>query len=112
MAAALLLSGHVLAAACLCVSKAPPAVPAATEAPCPQHGFDDTLPVPASQHCPADEPSAQARTSDLPTAQLLAAAAVTPFGSFAAPAPALPEFRAEPESPQRPIYARLHRLQL
>jgi hypothetical protein len=109
--ASLLFSGNVLAAAGLCVLKPPPTVPAASEATCAQHLVDDSAPS-AAQHCPTDSPSAQARTADLPTAQLLAAAAVTPFGSFAAPTPALPELRADAGSPQRPLYARLQRLHL
>jgi hypothetical protein len=107
----LLFAGNVLAAAGLCVLKAPPAVQAASEAPCPQHLIGEAPHAPAAQHCPSDDPSAQARTADLPTAQVLAAAAVTSFGSFAVPAPAF-ERRADTGSSQRPLYTRLQRLQL
>jgi hypothetical protein len=105
------LAGNVLAAAGLCVLKSPAAVRAASEAACPQHPADDASPSPTAQHCPADDPSAQVRAADLPS-QVLAAAAVTSFGNFAAPTPALPELRADPGSPQRPLYARLQRLHL
>lgn len=111
MVTTLLFAGNVLAAAGLCVLKAPPAVPATSDAPCPQHLVGEGPSMPTAQHCPADDPSAQARTADLPTAQVLAAAAVTPFGSFAVPAPTF-ELRADTGSPQRPLYARLQRLQL
>jgi hypothetical protein len=110
--ATLLLSGNVLAAACLCVSKSPPPIQAASEALCPLHQVDDSPPTPTAQHCPADDPSAQVRTADLPGAQVLAMAAVTLFGSFLTPAPVLPELRVDPGSPQRPLYARLQRRQL
>src|SRR5512134_3978799 len=111
MVTTLLFAGNVLAAAGLCVLKAPPAVPATSDAPCPQHLIGEAPPAPTEQHCPADDPSAQARAADLPTAQVLAAAAVIPFGSFAVPAPAL-KLRADPGSPHRPLYARLQRRQL
>ena len=110
--AALLVSGNVLAAAGLCALKAPPAAKTATEVPCPQHLFDDaSTPAPTAQHCPADDPSAQARTADLLGAQLIAAIAVMPFVSAVVQAPPL-ELRADTGSPQRPLYARLSRLQL
>jgi hypothetical protein len=110
--ATLLVTGNVLVAAGLCILKYPPAVQAASEAPCPQHLVDKTVPqTPAVQHCPGDDSSAQARTADLPSAQVLAAAAVAPFGTFAALA-ARPAIRTEPASPQRPLYTRLQRLQL
>ena len=110
--ATLLLSGNVLAAACLCVSKTPPSVHAASEAPCPLHQVDDSSPTPAAQHCPAEDPSAQVRTADLPSAQVLAMAATTLSGSSLVPAPVLPDLRVDPSPPQRPLYARLQRRQL
>jgi hypothetical protein len=110
--ASLLLAGNVLAAAGLCVVKAPVAVEAASEDPCMQHSADNAPPAPAAQqHCPADDASAQVRGVDLPSAQAVAAAAVAPFGIFAVSAPPL-RFAADSGSPQRPLYARLQRLQL
>jgi hypothetical protein len=117
--ATFLISGNVLVAAGLCIVKSPPAVQAATQAatqaagetPCPQHLIEDTSPAPVAQHCPADDSSAQARTADLPSVQLLAAAAVAPIGGLAA-AVSAPEIRSDPGTPQRPLYARLQRLQL
>ena len=112
--ATFLISGNVLVAAGLCIVKSPPAVQPATQAagetPCPQHLIEDTSPAPVAQHCPADDSSAQARTADLPSVQLLAAAAVAPIGGLAA-AVSAPEIR-DPGTPQRPLYARLQRLQL
>jgi hypothetical protein len=113
--AMLLFAGNVLAAAGLCALKAPAAeaaAPAASEAPCPDHLADRFAPpLPAAQHCPADDPSAQARTGDLPGAQIAAAVdaqqlSVAPAASINTPP------RSDPGSTQRPLYARLQRLQL
>lgn len=110
--AALLLTGNVLVAAGVCVLKAPPAVQSASETPCPQHLADNNPTAPtAQQHCPADDASAQVRTADLPSAQALAAAAVTIFGILAVSATPL-KLAVDSGSPHRPLYTRLQRLQL
>jgi hypothetical protein len=110
--AMMLFAGNVLAAAGLCGLKAPVAQTAASEVPCPDHQPERLVPpVPTAQHCPADDPSAQARTSDLPGAQI-AAAVDAPQLSVAAVPAFLASPRPDPASPQRPLYARLQRLQL
>jgi len=111
--AMLLFASHVLAAAGLCGLKAPVVAPTATEAPCPEHTAEHfPQPVQSGQHCPADDPSAQARTADLPGAQILATAVVAAPLSGAIATSALGSLRPDPGSPQRPLYARLQRLQL
>lgn len=111
--AMLLFAGHVLAAAGLCGLKVPAATPAASQVPCPEHPAEHfPQPVQSAQHCPADDPSAQARTADLPGAQILATAFVAPPLSVAIATSALGSLRPDPGSPQRPLYARLRRLQL
>ena len=122
LVAAFLLTGNVLAAAGLCVIKAPGALHAAmseamTEASpdasdCSQHHADNTAPASNVHHCPTDDPSAQTRTVDVPAAQLIAAQAPNLINWHDA------MLRREtlvvvdhPAEPQR-LYARLQRLRL
>lgn len=122
LVAAFLLTGNVLAAAGLCVVKAP--APAALTAPaaadeaasvhCPDHFADDAgAPTSGSnRHCPTDDPSAQARSGDLPSPQPMAASAAVllPWTDLARLPAAL--LSTDDPSEPRPLYARLQRLRL
>ena len=122
---AFLLTGNVLAAAGLCVVRAPAAAGMAVEAaaddsddadsaPCAEHlsvaaGSPSTG---SNHHCPTDDPSAQTRTVDLPSPQLMVAlAAVLLHWTDAARQPAAHLSDDDPAEP-RPLYARLQRLRL
>ena len=123
LVAALLLTGNVLAAAGLCAVKAPVASGPAVEVaalheadapPCvdhlPEQGSGGS--TAAKHHCPTDDPSAQTRTVDLPSPQLMTAfAAVVLHRTDAARQPAALLFSDDPSGP-RPLYARLQRLRL
>lgn len=122
--AAFLLSGSVLAAAGMCVVKAPAEagvavapVAAADDAEsldCTHHLIDEGLARPAgsTHHCPTEDPSAQPRTVDLPGAQwMVALAAVVLDWSNAARQPSA-LLAADERSEPRPLYARLQRLRL
>jgi hypothetical protein len=122
LVAALLLTGNVLAAAGLCAVKAPvvsgtaaevAALQEAESPPCldhlPEQGSGSTA---AKHHCPTEDPSAQTRTVDLPSPQLMTAfAAVVLHRTDAARQPAALHFSDDPSGP-RPLYARLQRLRL
>jgi hypothetical protein len=122
LVAAFLLTGNVLAAAGMCVVRAPAdtgmAVQAAADeadsAQCAEHlsvkaGSPSTG---SNHHCPADDPSAQTRTVDLPSPQLMVApAAVLLHWTDAARQPAALFSEDDPAEP-RPLYARLQRLRL
>jgi len=122
LVAAFLLTGNVLAAAGLCVVRAQAdpgmAVQAAADdadAPhCAEH-LSGELGSPStgfSHHCPTEDPSAQTRTVDLPSPQLMVApAAVLLHWTDAARQPAAPLSDDDPAEP-RPLYARLQRLRL
>ena len=122
LVAALLLTGNVLAAAGLCAVKAPvdsgsapqAALHEADSPPCvdhlPEQGSAGS--TAAKHHCPTDDPSAQTRTVDLPSPQLMTAfAAVVLHRTDAARQPAALLFSDDPSGP-RPLYARLQRLRL
>ncbi|MGB2818252.1 MAG: hypothetical protein WBA53_07335 [Burkholderiaceae bacterium] len=111
-----LLAGHVLAATGLCVVTAPgePAQMHESSAACPEHGpqagqgHGSTV----KHHCPAEEPSPQSRSADLPVAQPVAAIASVhtylldpPVGRLLQPTP-------DHQVPPPPLYARLQRLRL
>lgn len=122
LVAAFLLTGNVLAAAGLCVVKAPADTGMAVERaadeagapPCLEHlsrevGSPSTG---SNHHCPIEDPSAQTRTVDLPSPQLMVALAAVLFQwSDAARQPAAWLSTDDPAEP-RPLYARLQRLRL
>jgi hypothetical protein len=122
LVAAFLLTGNVLAAAGLCAVRAPAgtglavelAADAADSPPCLEH-LSHELGSPStgsSHHCPTEDPSAQSRTVDLPSPQLMVAlAAVLLHWTDAARQPAAPPSADDP-SEARPLYSRLQRLRL
>ena len=122
LVAAFLLSGNVLAAAGLCVIKAPagPQQPAALvsssgtaaeDVACADH-LGDHAPVSNPHHCPTEDPSAQSRTVDVPAAQLMVAVAAALLDwSSALLQPEAPLVLVHPPEPQ-PLYTRLQRLRL
>jgi hypothetical protein len=122
LVAAFLLTGNVLAAAGMCLAKAPAqarvAVSVAAEGAealdCTHHLVDEGVARPAgsTQHCPTEDPSAQPRTVDLPSPQLMVAlAAVVLDWSSATRQPNAPLAGDDRSEPQ-PLYARLQRLRL
>jgi hypothetical protein len=122
LVAAFLLTGNVLAAAGLCVVRAPAdtgvAVQAATDevdsAACAEHlsGEPGAPSTGSNHHCPTEDPSAQTRTVDLPSPQLMVAlAAVLLHWTDAARQPAALLVDDDPAEP-RPLYTRLQRLRL
>ena len=115
--ALVLVASNALAAMGVCVVKAPPpvAVTQAAEAPCP-HDVDSAGAIPsgehaATAHCPQDDPAAQTRAGDVPSACVVA---VPLFLRISFPVdrgtqgPAV----AADTSPPTPLYARLSRLLL
>jgi hypothetical protein len=122
LVAAFLLTGNVLAAAGLCAVRAPTdggmaaqvAVDEADSPPCSEHVADAVGPrsTDSKHHCPTEDPSAQARTVDLPSPQLMAAfAAVLLHWTDAARQPTALHSDNDPAEP-RSLYARLQRLRL
>ena len=110
-----LVASNAFAAMGVCIAKAPPAASQsmATDAPCPQHVADATLPAGElrATHCPQDDPSAQPRTADLPAGDWVAAPSCTrldsaPRAIFAA------RVAHFDHAPPEPLYARLSRLLL
>jgi len=122
LVAAFLLTGNVLAAAGLCVVRAQADTGMAVQAaaddadapPCADH-LSGELSSPSTvfhHHCPTEDPSAQTRTVDLPSPQLMVApAAVLLHWTDAARPPAALLSGDDPAEP-RPLYARLQRLRL
>ena len=122
LVAAFLLSGNVLAAAGLCVIKAPggpheapmlasSADAASRDVACADHLGGHT-PASNSHHCPTEDPSAQSRTVDVPAAQLMVAVAAALLDwSSALLQPEPPVVLVHPAEPQ-PLYTRLQRLHL
>jgi hypothetical protein len=122
LVAAFLLTGNVLAAAGLCVVRAPAdrgvavqvAADEADSAACAEHlsvevGSPSTG---SNHHCPTEDPSAQTRTVDLPSPQLMVAlAAVLLHWTDSARQPAALLSDKDP-SESRPLYTRLQRLRL
>jgi hypothetical protein len=122
LVAAFLLTGNVLAAAGLCMVKAPVETGVAVQTPaegaespdCTHHLVDEgaSRPAASSHHCPTEDPSAQTRTVDLPSPQLMVAlAAVLLHWTDPARQPAALLSTDDPSEP-RPLYARLQRLRL
>ena len=122
LVAAFLLTGNVLAAAGLCMVKAPAETGTAAQVAadgvesldCTHHVVDEgaARPPASSHHCPTEDPSAQTRTVDLPSPQLIAApAAVLLHWTGVAWQPGA-LFSADDPSEPRPLYARLQRLRL
>lgn len=120
--AAFLLTGNVLAAAGLCVVRAPAeshassvlpgADASAADVDCAEHGSGHPTPASNAHHCPTEDPSAQSRTVDVPAAQLMAAAvAGLLYGSDPLLRPEPLVILIHPAAPQ-PLYARLQRLRL
>lgn len=122
LVAAFLLSGNVLAAAGLCLIKAPAgphetpvlagsADAGAEDVACADH-VGDRAPVSNPHHCPIEDPSAQSRTVDVPAAQLMVAVAAALLDwSSALLQPEAPVVLVQPAEPQ-PLYTRLQRLHL
>jgi hypothetical protein len=122
LVAAFLLTGNVLAAAGLCVVKAPVetgttaqvAADGVESLDCTHHLVDEgaSRPAASSHHCPTEDPSAQTRTVDLPSPQLMVAlAAVLLHWTDPARQPSALLSTDDPSEP-RPLYARLQRLRL
>lgn len=122
LVAAFLLSGNVLAAAGLCAVRGPAGMGMAAEVaaddadlpPCTEHvsGELGSSSTGSNHHCPTEDPSAQTRTVDLPSPQLMVAlAAVLLHWTDAARQPAALLSDDDPSEP-RPLYARLQRLRL
>lgn len=120
LVAAFLLAGNVLAAAGLCVVRAPVAAhgspvlasqaTVSDDAACAEH-LGDHAPSSNLHHCPTDDPSAQSRAVDVPAAQLMAATAALLDWSGALVRPEPPAVLVRPADPQ-PLYTRLQRLHL
>jgi hypothetical protein len=115
--ALVLVASNALAAMGICVVKTPSpvAVTQAAEAPCP-HDLDTAGSVPsgeptAAAHCPQDDPAAQTRTGDVPSACVVA---VPVFLRFSVPTGSGTQCAAVAvdSSPSTPLYARLSRLLL
>lgn len=122
LVAAFLLTGNVLAAAGLCAVRAPAGMGMAVQVaaddadspPCAEHlsGELGSPSTGSNHHCPTDDPSAQTRTVDLPSPQLMVAlAAVLLQWTDAARQSAALLADDDPSEP-RPLYARLQRLRL
>jgi hypothetical protein len=108
-----LLAGHALAATGLCLVTAPdaPAVVHESSAGCAEHQPVDPAPG-VKHHCPAEEPTPQARSVDLPAPQFAAAIASVFFYVVDPVADRLPQAVPGHEVPPPPLYARLQRLRL
>jgi hypothetical protein len=122
LVAAFLLTGNVLAAAGLCAVRAPAGMDMTAQVasddadspPCAEHlaGEPGSPSTGSNHHCPTDDPSAQTRTVDLPSPQLMVApAAVLAQWTDAGRQPAALLSGDDPSEP-RPLYARLQRLRL
>lgn len=109
---ACLLAGHALAASGLCVITSPDAPATTHEA---SAGCDEHMPVEpgtgVKHHCPADEPSPQTRSVDLPASQAVAAIDATPF-QWTAVATRASTAWVDRDVPLPSLYARLQRLLL
>ena len=108
-----LMAGQALAATGLCLVTVPdaPATIHESSAGCAEHGPTDPA-TGVKHHCPAEEPSPQARSVDLPAPQPIAAVASI-FVYFVEPvADGLPQAVPDHEVPPPPLYARLQRLRL
>jgi hypothetical protein len=122
LVAAFLLTGNVLAAAGMCVVRAPAdprkavqvAADAADSPECAEHlgGTGGAPSQGSSHHCPTEDPTAQTRAVDLPSPQLVAAfAALLLHRTDAARQQTALLGDDDPPGP-RPLYARLQRLRL
>ena len=115
--ALVLVASNALAAMGLCAVKTPPtaAVTQAAEAACP-HEADAAGVHPASEpaaasHCPQDDPAAQTRAGDVPSACVVAVPVFLRF-SVATDSGTQRAAIAADSSPPTPLYARLSRLLL
>lgn len=111
--ATFLLAGQALAATGLCLVTSPdsPATVHESSAGCAEHQPTDPAPG-VKHHCPAEEPSPQARSIDLPAPQPVAAVAAVFFYLVDPVADCLPQAVPDREVPPPPLYARLQRLRL
>jgi hypothetical protein len=112
----LLLTGNVLAAAGLCVVKSPDHAAAmqaaAGQVACPDH-VPDIPELGSSGHlCPAEDPTPQTRSVDLPAPQLHAALTLSLAYPVQSVSALEPPVVAERPVPPPPLYARLQRLRL
>ena len=113
---AFLLAGHVLATTGLCIvtTAGEPVQTHASSTACPEHGpqgepgHGSTV----KHHCPAEEPSPQSRSADLPGAQPIAAIASVHVHLLALPVGRLLQPTPDHQVPPPPLYARLQRLRL
>lgn len=109
-----LLAGHALAAAGLCIVTVPdaPAAVHQSSAGCVEHQPADPVSG-VKHHCPAEEPSPQARSVDLPAPQPVAAVSSVVFYLVEPVGDRLPQADSGHEvPPPPPLYARLQRLRL
>ena len=108
-----LLAGQALAASGLCVVTVPDAPAAVHEssAGCVEHQPTESAPG-AKHHCPAEDPSPQARSVDLPAPQPVAAVASIFFYIVDPVADRLPQAVHDHQVPPPPLYVRLQRLRL
>lgn len=115
--ALVLVASNALAAMGMCVVKAPlpVAVTQAADVPCPHDvGVSGAIPSGepmAAAHCPQDDPAAQSRAGDVPSACVVA---VPVFLRFSVPTDSGTQCAAfaVDSSPPTPLYARLSRLLL
>jgi hypothetical protein len=113
--ATFLLAGHVLAATGLCMvtSRDAPAVVHDAGTPCQEHApADPARGSGLKHHCPADEPTPQARAIDLPAAQPVAAIASVLVRPLASAPDRAAGAGPDPQVPPPPLYERLRRLRL
>jgi hypothetical protein len=110
-----LLAGHALAATGLCAVPTPQPPPALQDAVvlCEEHTATGVDRAPAvKHHCPAEEPTPQGRSVDLPAPQQAAVVASVAFLVVDAGATRLAPALFATDVPPPPLYARLQRLRL
>jgi hypothetical protein len=108
-----LMAGQVLAATGLCLVTVPdaPATIHESSAGCAEHQPTDPV-TGVKHHCPAEEPSPQARSVDLPAPLAVAAVASVVVYLVEPVAGRLVATVSDNEAPPPPLYARLQRLRL
>lgn len=122
LVAAFLLTGNVLAAAGLCIVRAPAGADVTvqvaadeTDSPqCAEHlaGEAGSTSTGSNHHCPTEDPSAQTRAVDLPSPQLVAVFAALHVHRTDAALQLTALLAADDPTEPRPLYARLQRLRL
>lgn len=122
LVAAFLLSGNVLAAAGLCAVRAPAGPGMAVQVAgdevdspqCAEHlpGDAGSTSTGSKHHCPTEDPSAQPRSVDLPSPQLVALFAALLVHRTDAALQQTALLAADDPTEPRPLYARLQRLRL